>query len=76
MSYKVNITVSVLNSVAGLAFGQKFTDEEKFDVSRSRCAVERVSRNDMFDLQDTDPFKLKTGGLVDMKDVTPSDLEG
>jgi len=43
-------------SAVGLAFGKKFTEEEKLA---------------------PDPFKLKTGGgLVDLKDLKPSELEG
>ncbi|KAL5484697.1 hypothetical protein EMCRGX_G021237 [Ephydatia muelleri] len=42
-------------SAVGLAFGKKFSDEEKIA---------------------PDPFKLKSGGLVDLKNVKNSDMDG
>lgn len=92
--------VSSLHSAVGLAFGKKFTEEEKLAVG-----VQHLDHNQQnfkshllpfvflllllllplffisFPLSLTstlqpDPFKLKTGGLVDLKDLKGSELEG
>ena len=65
-------------SAVGLAYGKKFTEEEKLAVS----LLHRFHLYQYCSLPPTlsslqpDPFKLKTGGLVDLKEISGTDLEG
>ena len=69
--------VSPLCSAVGLAFGAKFAEDEKLVVSSCGGGLMLLFIGLWFILLQADPFKLKTGGgLVDLKDIKPSEFDG